>query len=148
MTPETVSEELPREIATLIAGAKSKEQVLHMLDKAGLDWHVSTEGDLYVKFWKVVAEDFVPREQVGLIRERMSSSCPEVNELEWISQNLAYLRTRYAGKWIGVCNGNVVGSAESLPELMEMIGDYEKPFVTQVPDEQIIWEFAYGFKNL
>lgn len=141
---ETTVQSVPR----ASKGTGTPEEVVDELTRTGTDWMVSSEGDLLIKTWQIVAEGFVPKEQVGIIRQRMTSSITQKDEIEWLSKNLNYLRGVFAGKWIAIYENRVVASAINLPDLMIMVKDIDKPFLTQIPDGPLVWNFAYGFKNV
>lgn len=148
MTSPDLSEGYSRDISTLIAGAGTKAEVLDMLDKFGIEWHVSNEGDLIVKMWKVAAENFVPKEQVGIIMSRKAAPCPQETELEWLSRNLDTLKRDYSGQWIAICDGAVVSAAPDLPVLMQNLRGYDNPFITQIPGEPVVWKLTYGLQEI
>ena len=142
---------------SLIAGGDTKEfvqtavtvggrpaDIVQQLDSIGIDWHLTESGDLMVRTWEVVAENFVPKEQVAEIQ---GSRTPprQASELEWLSRNLPELETKYAGEWIAVVSGEVVGAATDLPSLLQMIGErgVDDPFITKIPSEPVIWATAY-----
>ena len=54
------------------------------------------------------------------------------------------VRLSYANKWIAIYEKSIVASAADLPNLMNQVRQFEKPFITFIPEEEIIWDFAYG----
>jgi hypothetical protein len=142
---QTAGQEIP--LGSLGTFRGTREEILDALTSAGMDWVITSEGDLLVKVWRIAAEGFIPREQLGIIRQRSSPSCAQETEIEWVSKNLGILKDRYAGQWIAVCENAVVASAENLPTLMIRARDFDNPLITQIPEEAVIWNLAYGLKN-
>lgn len=128
-----------------IAAGKSPEETLDLLDRYGMQWHLSERGDLLLRSWQVVAEGFVSPEQA--VEIRVGREMPEeADYLEWLSSNLEELRRLYAGQWIAIAEGRVIASASSLPELVGIAetAGIERPFVTFISDQEITWDMAYG----
>jgi hypothetical protein len=132
-------------IESVVTSGLPPEEVVKQLDSYGIEWYVTEEGDLMLRYWQVGAEDFVPTEHVARIREGRTAP-QEATSLEWVSRNLADLRARFAGQWIGIANGEVVASAASLPELLARLraGGVEKPLITEIPAGPIVWHTAYA----
>ena len=130
-------------VSSTLTGVESPEEVLSQLEKMGIDWHVTEEGTLMIKYWQVGAENFVSPEHAASIRLK-GESCEPGAELDWVSKNLDRLRQQYGGQWIAVYNCDVVASATDLPQLMLEIKEYDKPFTTFIPAEPIIWTFTYA----
>ena len=133
--------DIVRAVAT--AGGRP-EDIRQQLDSLGIEWHITESGGLWIRSWQVVAEDFVPREQVAQI---LGSHAPptQASDLEWVSKNLPELEARYAGQWIAVDRGKVVAAATDLPAVLRRIAELgvEGPFITQIPSEPVIWTTAY-----
>lgn len=131
-------------IQAVVTGSARPEDIIHHLDSIQLDWYLTESGDLMVKFWQVVVEDFVPRYQVAHIR---GSHTPptQASDLEWVSTNLPELEARYAGQWIAVDRRKVVAAATDLPGLLQQIAELgvEGPFITRIPSEPVVWTTAY-----
>ena len=139
--PARDTTDIIRAVAT--AGGRP-EDIIHHLDSIQIDWYLTESGDLMVKSWQVVAEDFVPREQVAQIQ---GSHPPptQASDLDWVSRNLPELEAKYAGQWIAVDRRKVVAAATDLPGLLQQIAELrvEGPFITQIPSEPVIWTTAY-----
>jgi hypothetical protein len=73
--------------------------------------------------------------------EQTNSS--EGDRMDWLSRNLQSIQERYAGQWIGVGDKEIVASAATLPELLTLIVSIDKPLVTFIPGEPIVWEHIY-----
>ncbi len=131
-------------VRAVVTGGGRPEDIGQQLDSLGIEWYIAESGDLWIRSWQVIAEDFVPSEQVAEIQ---GSRTPprQASELEWLSRNLSELEARYAGQWIAVVSGEVVGAATDLPSLLQMIGErgVEGPFITQIPSEPVTWTMAY-----
>lgn len=132
------------EVISIVAGG-STDEVLEALKRYDIEWYVSGEGALFIRYWQVVAEGFVSPERAAEIR--VGQEMPkEIDHLEWLSSNLEELRRLYAGQWIAIEEGRVVAAASTLPELVqatERMG-VERPFVTLISDQEITWNMAYG----
>ena len=123
------------------------EEVISSLEKFNIEWHVTKEGSLMVKSWRIVADKFVSRERAAIIRAKRSSTI-EGNTMDWIGNNLEALRNEYGGKWIAIYDREVVRSATQLNELLTEIKELDRPFITFIPAEQVVWNFAYVHKAL
>jgi len=125
------------------SGTKSPKEFLETLDKFGIDWYVTEEGTLMIKYWQIGAEDFVPSEQAAIIRSERPS--PEQgDELDWLSKNLPNVRGRYSGQWIAVYNNEIVAAAPDFPDLIRQIGGFDRPLITFIPAEPVVWTFTYA----
>ena len=118
---------------------------MEQLELAGVDSYVTAEGRLLVKAWQLAAEFFVPPESVSQIMEDRAEGM-ETDALEWVSRNLGHLTQEYPGRWIAVADDRVLCASQDLVHLMEQLREVEveRPFVTQIPAEPIIWDTAYG----
>ncbi len=128
-----------------VTGSSPQKEMLKHLDKMGIDWHITEEGTLWYRIWQVGAENFAPVEQIAELRQ--GRNVPnEVDAMEWVSRNLSKLKERYSGKWIAVVNGEVVAASADMSDLMEQVHakKIEKPFVTQISKEPIVWTTAYA----
>jgi hypothetical protein len=125
------------------SGTKSPKEFLETLDKIGIEWYVTEKGTLMIKYWQIGAEDFVPSEQAAIIRSDRPS--PEQgDELDWLSKNLPNVRGRYGGQWIAVYNNEIVVAAPDLPDLIRQIGGFDRPLITFIPAEPVVWTFTYA----
>lgn len=122
----------------------SPEEILQRLDSYGVEWYLTGQGDLMIKYWQVGAEGFVPPERVGTIR--MGPVPAEGNSLEWVSRHLAELRQRHAGQWVAVVGEQVAAAAPTLPQLLERVGELgiDRPFLTEIPAGPITWITTYA----
>lgn len=136
---------LRKSIESVSTGAKSPEEILEHLDKIGIECYVTEQGGLAVKCWQVI-QDFVSEEYAAVIRANRSSP-PEQDKMDWLSKNLESIQERYAGQWIGVGDNEIIASASTLPELLTLIGDINKPLITFIPAEPVVWTFTYGIKG-
>lgn len=145
-TADTVGSPLIKQmIESISTGSRGPEEVLERLDEYKIPWYVTDDGDLVIKYWQVVAEDFVPREQVVRVRSNHPLP-PEAEALDWVSRHLSELRAQHGGEWIGVAGNQVVASATTLPALMDMLqqAGAEGAFITQIPSGPIVWRSVYG----
>lgn len=126
-----------------LSGAETPERLLTLLDKFGVDWYVSEEGTLLVKYWQISAEDFVPPEKALVIRSNMPAPS-QSNNLDWLSKNLENVRAEYGGRWVAIADERVVAAASDLSQLLSQISEYEEPFITFISPEPVIWTFTYA----
>jgi hypothetical protein len=128
------------------SGAKSPESLeefFSALDKIGIEWYVTEKGTLMIKYWQIGAEDFVPSEQVAVIRSDRPSP-DQGDELDWLSKNLPNVRGRYGGQWVAVYNNEIIAAAPDLPDLIRQIGGFDRPLITFIPAEPVVWTFTYA----
>lgn len=130
-------------IESTSTSAKSSQEVLDALTRFGIEWHLSGEGMLWVKTWQTVADGFVSPEQSAIIRTTRQSPEQSV-ELDWLSKNLQSISQDYAGQWIAICGNRIVSTATDLPNLMSQIAQFDKPFITFIPSDQIAWTLTYA----
>lgn len=130
-------------IESVTTGTKSSDEVLKTLDKIGIESYVTEEGDLMIRYWQVGAENFVSPEQAAIIRAGRPSP-EQSDELDWLSKNLQNIRNKYGGQWVAIYNNEIVASALNLPELMNQITKFDRPLITFIPSEPIVWTFTYA----
>ena len=138
--------ELGRSIITSITtttGAKSPEEVLEALSKFGIEWYLTEEGTLMIRYWQLGAEGFLSPEQAATIRSA-NPTPPESNELDWLSKNLQDVLRSYPGRWIAIYLNKIATAAETLPELMNQLSGIDKPFITFIPRDPVVWTFTYA----
>jgi len=135
--------ELKTVISSVITRVKSPEEVLEMLDRFGIESFVTEEGDLLIRFWQVGKEDFVSPEHAAIIRSKRPSP-KQSDELDWLSKHLEDIRREYGGQWIAIYENEIVAAAATLPSLLNQIAEYDKPFITFIPSEPIVWTFTYA----
>jgi len=131
-------------------GAKSPEEalgILERLDRVGIESFVTETGDLPIRYWTIGAQDFVNPEHAAVIRSKRPSPEHE-NVLDWLSKNLADIQPRYAGQWIAIYASAVVAANPSLHELLGEIVGIDRPFITFIPKEPIVWKFTYAHQKL
>ena len=140
------TQELQMDLAeSAVTGSFSPKETLKHLDKMGIDWNITEEGNLWIRYWQIGPENFAPIEQIAELRQ--GRNVPnEVDAMEWVSRNLSELKDRYRGKWIAVVDGEVVAASADMSELTEQLHDkkIEKSFVTQIPKDPIVWTTAYA----
>jgi Family of unknown function (DUF5678) len=138
-----------RTMQSVIVSSSDPAEILKQLESYGIEWAITEEGSLWIKYWRIGAENFVPREHAAKLREggKMHS---EVDAIEWVSKNLATLRTNYAGKWIAVKDAQVVADANTLAALMKQLSDkdIDRPFITEIPKSRVVWASTYVHKNV
>lgn len=130
-------------IVSTSTGFKTPEEALDALSKMGVDCYVTREGDLMYNYWQVGATGFVSPEKAAIIRSTRESP-EQSDELDWLSKNLLSIQHNYAGQWIAICENRIVASANDLPSLMNQITQLDKPFITFIPADNIVWNFAYA----
>lgn len=144
MNISSIPDSAKRVIESLVTSGYPVDDILQQLESSGIEWYVTENGDLMVKYWQVGAERLVPLEHVARIRA--SQSVPATAEpLEWLSANLDDLRAQYAGRWLAIVGRQVVASAPDLPSLLTLTSGLEgvTPFITQIPAEPISWRTAF-----
>lgn len=121
------------------------EELLERLSSIDIEWYVTEEGNLFIRYWQLGAQDFIPIERVAEIRARRSSPA-SADRLEFVSKNLEALRADYAGQWVALTDEGVAASADNIVELMRLVAEQsiEEPFITHIPEEQMIWATAYA----
>lgn len=124
-------------------GAKSSEEVLENLHKFGVEWHVTEEGTLMIRYWQVGAENFVHPEQAAIIRTRRPFP-KQGDKLDWLSKNLQNIHKEYGGQWIAVYENEIVAKSSNLPDLMTQITEFDSPLITFIPVEPVVWTFTYA----
>lgn len=130
-------------IESMSIEAQSPTELLSALDRIGIESYVTEEGHLMIRYWQIGAEDFVPPEQVSIIRT--SRHLPDQGDnMDWLSKNLQTIRQEYGGKWVAVYNERIVASSSTLPDLMNQIEEYDRPLITLIPAEPVIWTFTYA----
>ena len=136
-------------INSIVTGGSAPEEVLKEINSYGMKWHLTETGDLWLKSWRLGAENFVPAENVMKIREG-GEVHSEANALEWVSKNLSYLRQEYPGKWIAVVDDEVVCASDSLTDLMQQLHDnnIEQPFITEIPAQPVVWTTTYANERI
>lgn len=136
-------------IESITTSGLSPDEILSKLDSFDIQWYLSEGGKLYIRYWQLCAEDFVPPEQIGEIRNHQQIP-REAAALEWLSNQLSAIKEMYVNRWIAIDNEAVFADAENLPTLLEMINNagVENPFITFIPPDPIIWNTAYGQQNL
>ena len=131
-------------IESLLTSGEPVDDILRKLDSLGIDWYVTEQGDLMIRYWQVGAERLVPLDHVARIRA--SHSLPTAADaLEWLSSHLDDLRAQYAGQWLAIVGRDVVASAPDLATLLSATADLRDvtPFITQIPAEPITWRTAF-----
>ena len=123
--------------------AKSPEETLESLTEFDIDWYVTEEGTLMIRYWQIAAEDFVSQEQAAEIR--LTRQSPEQSDkLDWLSKNLQSIRSKYAGQWIAIYDNRIVAAATNLPDLMNKVIEFDRPFITFISSDQVVWDFTYA----
>jgi hypothetical protein len=126
-------------------GAQSPETFLSHLDKIEMEWYVTEKGDLAIKCWQFI-EGFVSEEYAANIRANQPSPM-EGSKMDWLSENLQSIQEKYSGQWIAVGDNEIVASAPTLQDLLTLIRDIDKPLVTFIPVEPIVWTFTYDIQR-
>ena len=136
-------------IESIVTSGLPPGEILNRLDSYGIEWYLTEKGGLFLRYWQIGAEDFVPPEQIGEIRDNQNIP-HEAAALEWLSNQLSAIRARYINRWIAIDNEKVVADADNLPTLLEKIDDasIETPFITFIPGDPIIWDTAYDQQKL
>jgi hypothetical protein len=155
MTNSNRTYEIIDELKTVItsvvsSGAKSPEEALNVLgrlDRMGIESFITETGDLFYRYWAIAAQGFVNPEHVAVIRSKRPS--PEgIDNLEWLSKNLTLIRNQYGGQWVAIYGNEVVAAAPNLPDLMNQVTEFDRPLVTFIPQEPMVWTFTYADQRL
>lgn len=133
-------------IESTSTGAKTSQEILDVLTRAGIDWHVTAEGTLMYRYWQIGAEGFVSPEKAAIIQSTRSTP-KGADEMDWLSKNLQRVREQYGGKWIAIYGKEIVATAPNLSDLVNRISELDSPFITYISTDPIIWRFVYGIKN-
>ena len=144
MTCPGTLEEITGAVSTS-SGAERLEQITAVLDSLPGNSYLTEEGHLGIKTWNII-KDVVSPEQAALIRESRPQIIEQGADLNWVSRNLARLRSEHGGKWIAVKNSVVVASSSSIADLVTMLGGVETPFITFIAAEYESRDYAYGHK--
>ncbi len=131
-------------IQSTLTGSLSPEDVLERFDEFDIDWHLTDEGALWIKYWQIGAEGFVPPPRVAELRQQRPVPTG-AQALEWVSRHLSALQRTHAGQWIAVAGDRVATAANTLPDLMAALEelDLDEPFITQIPAGPLVWNTAY-----
>jgi len=149
-TYRVISESKTIITSVVSTGAKSPEEalnVLRRLDRMGIESFVTETGDLFIRYWTIGAQGFVNPEHAAVIRSERPSS-EGTDKLDWLSKNLTLIRSQYGGQWVAVHSNAVVAAAPSLSGLMNQISEYDRPLITFIPAEPVVWTFTYANQEL
>ena len=136
-------EYLKKFINFIPTGAESPEEILDTLTKFEIDWVVTEEGTLMIKYWQVTAEGFVSAEQAAVIRSTQPFS-EQRDLLDWLSKNLPDIRKQYGGQWVAIHSNQIVASALNLADLLTKAAGFDTPLITFIPAEPVVWTFTYA----
>jgi|SRR3989304_7785625 len=139
---ETIVDDLAKQVKASTISSYSPEEILDSLDRTGIESYVTENGDLMIKYWQTIAEDFVSPERAAVIRASRKPQ-EKIDQLEWLSNNLEKIEKEYSGKWIAVQNEKVIESSNNLPELLEKIRHIDNPFITFISNKIEIWSMTY-----
>ena len=131
-------------------GAKSADEalgILERLDGMQIESFITETGDLLIRYWTIGAQGFVNPEHAAVIRSRRPSP-RGADKLDWLSSNLTLIRGQYGGQWVAVHGNGIVGAAPSLSDLMNQISGYDRPLITFIPAEPVVWTFTYANQGL
>lgn len=143
-TTDVVEELISKTIVSSLAtSGKTPEEILDSLSSYNIEWHISEKGALLYKCWQVGAEDFVSPEKAMEIRS-IEEPKQEHRELDWLSVNLQHVRDQYPDRWVAISNNEVIEAANTLNELIQILPENVSPFITFIPSEPVVWDFAYG----
>jgi len=138
-----------RIVESIVTSGLPPEEILNRLDSYDIEWYLTEGGGLFIRYWQIAAEDFMPPEQIAEIRDNQNIP-HEATALEWLSNQLSAIKAQYINCWIAIDNEQVVADANNLPTLLEKIQDagIETPFITFIPGDPIIWSTAYDQQKL
>lgn len=128
-------------VTSVSTGSTSSGEVA--LKRLWGDTHDTAKGVLMFRCWQIAAENFVSPEQVVVVR--IGQPSPEQGDkIEWLSNNLQDICREYGGQWVAVYSNEIVASALNLSDLMSHITKFDKPLVTFIPSEPVVWNFTYA----
>lgn len=130
-------------VTSVATSSRSTEETLARLDRIGLEPYVTEEGDLLVKIWTIAAEGFVSPEEAAIIRVKRATS-KQMDELDWLSKNLPDIRRQFVGEWIAVYKDEIIDHTPILQELLNRISEFDKPLITFIPADPVVWTFTYA----
>lgn len=147
---EVISESKPIFKSVVSTGAKSPEEALNVLkrlDTMGIESFVTETGDSLIRYWTIGAQGFVNPEHAAVIRSKRPS--PEgTDKLDWLSKNLTLIRSQYGGQWVAIYGNEMVAAAPNLPDLMNQVTEFDRPLITFIPSEPVVWTFTYANQRL
>ena len=141
-TTDAVGEPISETIVYSLATSGKTPEEIFALSPFDIKWHISETGALWMKSWQVL-EDFVTPEKAMEIRF-LEEPEQEHRELDWLSVNLQLLRDQYPDRWVAISNNEVIEAANTLNELIQILPENVSPFITFIPSEPVVWDFAYG----
>lgn len=155
MTNSMRTFEVTSDLTTIVTsvvsrGAKSPEEALNFLerlDRIGIESFVTEAGDLLIRYWTIGAQGFVNPEHAAVIRSKRPSP-EQTDKLDWLSKNLANIRRQYEGQWIAIYGNQVVAASPNLPDLINQVTEFDRPLVTFIPQEPVVWTFTYANQRL
>ena len=130
-------------VSSLPTSGKTPEEIIYSLNSYYIEWHISETGALWIKHWQVGGEDFISPEKAIEIRS-LEEPKQELRELDWLSANLQHVRDQYPDRWVAISNNEVIEAANTLSELIQILPENVSPFITFIPSEPVVWDFAYG----
>jgi len=133
-------------VSSISTSARSPEEDLRDLNNFGIDWYITEEGTLMIRYWQVAAEGFVSPERTATIRSNVPFP-EQIDELDWLSKNFQTIRNRYAGQWIALYANRIVAASPNLPDLMNQVVEFDRPFVTFIPPGPLVWTSTYAGQN-
>lgn len=142
----SIGEPFKRFLESIPTSSVDPSEIVERLNSLDIEWWITDSGDLFIRYWQLGAEDFMPPEHVALVRAGQMPS-PQADKLEWVSQQLDMLRAAHTGQWVAITDDGVVASAPDLAQLLTEIDALDadvEPFVTQIPEEAPIWNMTYA----
>ena len=69
-----------------------------------------------------------------------------MRDLQWVNDNLGWLRTDHAGCFIAVKDEMLLAIEPDLKDLLGILRDsgVDGAFITHIPEEEILWDFAFA----
>jgi hypothetical protein len=155
MTNSIRAHEVTSDLKTIVTsvvsmGAKSPEEalvLLERLDRIGIESSVTEAGDLFIRYWTIGAQGFVNPEHAAVIRSKRPP-LEQTDKLDWLSKNLANIRRQYGGQWVAIYGNQVVAASPNLPDLINQVTEFDRPLVTFIPQEPVVWTFTYANQGL
>ena len=142
---EIIGESKTNITSVVSTGAKSPEEtlnVLERLDRMGIEPFVTETGDSLIRYWTIGAQGFVNPEHAAVIRSKRRFP-EQTDNLDWLSKNLTDIRRQHGGQWIAIYDNEVVAASPNLPDLMNQVTEFDRPLITFVPADPVVWTFTY-----
>lgn len=66
------------------------------------------------------------------------------DNVQWLSNNLPWIREKYKNRWVAVYENKIIASNNEPAELIRKTRGLHESFITFIPEDEIIRDFAFG----